>query len=394
MHATTRHHASSHLRWLLLLSAWLLLPSGLLAQEQLCRLGFGAAGQISAVATAALGDARVVTAVRDGDGDLRLIVWDVLANGAIRRVGTPADTDRTATAGAISRLAITALGTSRVVTAVRDGAGKLRLIVWDVDQAGRVSRVGDSTPGFGTALAGAVRNVAITSLGEARVVTAVRDGDGKLRVIAWGVSENGFLTRLGTGTAGAIHEVAVVATSDRQVVTAVRGGGRRLKLIAWEIAADGQVLRQPPPDDGGGVIGEVAAAPVILSQAPGQDPLVVTALRDSDGDLMLISFLVSPDGAIQRRFKVQAGDASRVAIAALGRAVTTVFRSGGGPRCFKSHAVLGDGQLIERGFRCGRQREIRRIAITPLSRTRFVTASEVAGGILNLNAWEIGRTCP
>jgi hypothetical protein len=37
-----------------------------------------------------------------------------------------------ASAGAISLVAITRAGTNRVVTAVRDGSGNLKLIAWEI----------------------------------------------------------------------------------------------------------------------------------------------------------------------------------------------------------------------------------------------------------------------
>ena len=57
---------------------------------------------------AGIGDERVVTAVTDGSGDLKLTAWDVMADGKLARPGS-------ATAGAASVLAVAGLGMGSVV---------------------------------------------------------------------------------------------------------------------------------------------------------------------------------------------------------------------------------------------------------------------------------------
>ena len=59
------------------------------------RLGSGTAGDISSVAITSLSNSRVVAAMRNGSGDLQLIVWDIDGNGNLTRRGS-------GTAGAIS----------------------------------------------------------------------------------------------------------------------------------------------------------------------------------------------------------------------------------------------------------------------------------------------------
>jgi hypothetical protein len=62
-------------------------------------------------------------------GILKLFAWDVDAKGNVTRKGV-------ASAGAISQIAISSLDSNRIVTAVRDGKGNLKVIVWDVDAKG------------------------------------------------------------------------------------------------------------------------------------------------------------------------------------------------------------------------------------------------------------------
>ena len=82
------------------------------------------AGAISEISIAVSGS-RIVTAMRDGGGNLKLITWDIGTDGSISRRGTAA-------AGAISKISIARVDSSRVVTAMRDGGGNLRLITWDI----------------------------------------------------------------------------------------------------------------------------------------------------------------------------------------------------------------------------------------------------------------------
>ena len=142
------------------------------------RRGSGTAGDISAVAIPSLGDSRVVAAMRNGSGDLQLIVWDIDGAGNLTRGGS-------GTAGGISLVAIVARDPSRVVAAMQNGSGDLQLIVWDIDGAGNLTRGGSGE-------AGDISAVAITSLGDSRVVAAMRNGSGDLQLIAWGRITDNF----------------------------------------------------------------------------------------------------------------------------------------------------------------------------------------------------------
>ncbi len=139
-------------------------------------------------------------------------------------------------AGAISLVSASIIGgLDRVVTAVRDGGGNLKLISWRVPQSGAITRLGDSDQ-----LAGAISLVdigpALGPLGTSGVATAVRDGGGNLKLIYWGVSTNGAITRLADSDqlAGAISLVDIISgIASFKVVTAVGDGGGNLKLIQW-----------------------------------------------------------------------------------------------------------------------------------------------------------------
>ena len=73
------------------------------------------------------------------------------------------------------------------------------------------------------ASAGAIGALALTRLAPDHVFTAVRDGSGNLKVIAWQVGSDGSLTRRGDASAGGVSQVAVTDwPAGPGVVTAVR----------------------------------------------------------------------------------------------------------------------------------------------------------------------------
>src|SRR3954454_13920802 len=86
-----------------------------------------------------------------------------------------------------------------LVTALRNGSGNLELISWRLEANGNLTRLGDSC-----SQAGAVHSVAVISLGGNLIVTAVQTthsityAHGNLKFIAWQISQNGGkITRIG-----------------------------------------------------------------------------------------------------------------------------------------------------------------------------------------------------
>ena len=120
---------------------------------------------------------------------------------------------------------------SRVVTAVRDDDGNLKLIAWNVDEAGDITRVGDSEE-----RAGSAKNIVAFALSRSRLLTAVEDGSGDLKVIAWNTDT---MTRVGEAEAGDVSRIAGCSTSAEteplrvRFQTSVQDGSDKLKIIPW-----------------------------------------------------------------------------------------------------------------------------------------------------------------
>lgn len=247
-----------------------------LAGISLARLDTAVAGQVGQSELHFVRSRRVVSAVQDAGGNLKLIVWGMGTNGALTRRGDAA-------AGAAGEIVLAEPRPDLLVTACRDSGGNLRLISWLVTTNGEVERC------F-TATAGAVSRVAITSDRQGSVVTAVRDGDGDLKLIAWSVSGTGQFTRRDDISAGAVSRIAIApCQACSGVVTAVRTASGDLKLIAWTVSADGQLTRR-----GSAEAGAISELSLVARGASSQYPVV--AVRDGNGNLRLISWHVTAGG--------------------------------------------------------------------------------------------------
>jgi hypothetical protein len=208
----------------------------------------------------ALGDSTLVTAIRQGNGTLKLITWKLANDGAIERLGDSGDQ-----AGAVSIVTITAIGrfADTVVTAVRNGSGILELIAWHISaQGSKIERIGDSG-----SLAGAVSEIAMVrtysdddTAGQQGVLTAVRAGNGTLKLIAWRLTGSTFERRSDSGSqAGEATQIAVDLTgsSPTYLASMLKGSGD-WELIAFNIARDGAITRTADLTDAGSHVTETA----------------------------------------------------------------------------------------------------------------------------------------
>lgn len=179
--------------------------------DDVFRRGDDSAGAISEVAVASAGTDCFVVAVRDGDGNLKVIVYDVTQNGTPIRRGDE-------TAGAASQISISALDGDRVFVGVRDGDGNLRVIVWDINAGGVPIRRGQSVEG------------AVSLVQMAGRVAIVRDSGGELKAIEYQISGAGNITRIDDHASGAVSRIAMDGR-----LAAVRDAGGDLKVIAYDL---------------------------------------------------------------------------------------------------------------------------------------------------------------
>jgi hypothetical protein len=208
-----------------------------------------AAGKASQLALR-WGPAGLISAMRTAGGNLKLIVWSVQSDGSFKRLGQGG-------AGAVSRVSLTALRDDRVVTAVRDAGNNLKLISWTVsadgmtlkrgpdsgDAAGGVDRIASvfhdlSGPTPGSPL----------DEGDPILLTAVRTKRQLLKLIRWTVPTD-TIERLdefaeNTGPVDLIAQRIVSPVTDIDIrLVAVRDGDGRLRLMSYHL----DDTRQPVP---------------------------------------------------------------------------------------------------------------------------------------------------
>jgi hypothetical protein len=304
-----------------------------------CRRGDSGsqAGFVSEIAAARHNTRQVVTAVRTQARTLKLIAWRVNVNGSIVRTG-----DSGEQAGAASSISIARQPTgSRFVTAVRTSSGDLKLISWDVNNAGSaITRRGDSGN-----QAGRASLINICALTNSRFATAVRTAEGRLRVILWGLENTGALTRLSDSgnAAGEVNDISIVRVANDRAVTPVRTAGGDLKLITWRLASNA-VTRL---GDSGNQAGDARNIRAVM----GPSNHVVTAVRTSAGDLKLITWRVQAGGSVQRRGDSGslAGEAGELDISMSGDLVITAVRTGSGNLKVIAWSVNGAGAVSREG---------------------------------------------
>jgi hypothetical protein len=204
------------------------------------------AGEASQIAMTAIGGNMLVTAMRAGSGNLLLISWALNADGSFTRLGDSAPPGQPAQAGAVSLVTVAFIGNYTIVTAVRNGSGNLELIAWKVSADGK--KIHRQDP-IGTS-AGAVGEIALipvvgdpTSNAQG-VITAVRNGAGNLLVIGWkgatGIERTGDTSTLpASQIPGAASHIAICPVGTATYLATMRRGSGDLELIAFDLAANG-----------------------------------------------------------------------------------------------------------------------------------------------------------
>jgi hypothetical protein len=339
-----------------------------------------AAGSVQDIAVARIADRRILTAVRTGEGTLKLISWNVSDSGSVSRRGDSGDQAGSARSIDIAR-------GQRLVTACRDGDGDLKLISWNVPDSGAISRAGDSGNQAGTASL-----VRIVALPPDLFLTACRDGDGDLKLISWRLNSNGGISRLGDSgsAAGEVSEISLLAlpgAGGARVITAVRTNEGTLKLIVWTVSPAGVITRR---SDSGAQAGTAS----LIRSALDSHGHIVTAVRTGEGRLRLITWALSEAASSITRLGDSGNRAGRIFDNALmarpnGRLISALRTEGGRLKLIvwsvtAGGAVFRDGDSAEQAGTAS----IIRLCPEPLSgNAPLVTAVRTASNDLKLITW-------
>jgi hypothetical protein len=210
---------------------------------------------------------------------------------------------------------VRALNPDQAIVALRNESGNLELIGWDVTAPDfAVTRAADTSGHPIAAL-----DVALVVRGQ-QAVTAIHAGSGHLRLDSWNIAADlssiAWVHETGTAAGGADLITATLLEPDL-VVTAVRNLSGNLLLIVWRIESDGTLSRLNHEDAQAGEIDLIALTALDASN-------VVTAVRDGSGNLLVIGWTIGSNGTVTRwNQDGHAGEVGEIAAVALDGADST-----------------------------------------------------------------------
>lgn len=207
----------------------------LTATNTLARMGdIQEPGKIQQLDAINLGLGLVATAVVTEDNALKVVVYQVDADGTWQRKSSAIVPEL-----AVQEVSIARMGVAYFITATRTVAGNLQVQAWNVNAAGTLSLVAEAS-GWGIT-ANTLRACPIGRGNQA--ATAFSLTSGSLKLIAWQLTEDNQLIRSSELVAGEVSSVACVGMDVDLLVTPVSTGDKRLKLIAWRLDDEGQLAR-------------------------------------------------------------------------------------------------------------------------------------------------------
>lgn len=295
------------------------------------------------------------------------------------------------TAGDILGGDVLFISQNRVITAtvsedsVALTSGTLELKSWDLDGVTSWDELDDIN-------GDEVKSVQLSEVAENYVMAALHTANDTLKMVVYHVGSNGTLTEMDTYSAGAIGElVATTAnTPNAKMVTAVVISTGEMKLIAWDVVFPGGSVVEI---DRLGEISTLGDA-TRLAIAPGRGFVgVYTALRNEDGDLMVIPWLLSNDGLTFTRetdvTSIAVGVNAKIAVAGLEDGVAVAMQSGSGNLHLRTWSVTGAniGSLQDTAS-AGAVSEIQ-LLTTPLGESNLTTVVRDGNGNMQLIGWGI-----
>ena len=347
----------------------------------------------------------------------------------------------TGLAGAIQDVEMALVRSGRVVTAVQLSDGKLKLIVWDINEAGtEVTRRND-------AVADTVNDFSMCSLGGNMLGTAVTTSGSQLKVTLWQVEENGDIKPLRSverhnGIKDTAISIIKYGTGANFFAT-VSYRLEKLEVDVWEARADGSLIHTANNsfattpklpgvtpvtaqlamsnvgtdsvachhvnesmlfttflwgyDQDGKKIVEKAKltntpAKVVASCSPARE-ISVAAIRVSNNNFKLIAFRFPGDGKwMEVGAHRDAADIANIDVCPLGtQMVVTGHRRGDGNNQLRLilWQVTKSANNIIKLFGAVADEEFSRLSMCQVSRNQFATAIRDSDGKLRVIAWRL-----
>jgi hypothetical protein len=213
-----------------------------------------------------LDSSHVVTADVDIKGVLSLRTWTLGGSAGIAQVNHYASPESTANPLAMTpSLGMVDLTATQVVTAYEDDQQNLALQAWTVGgTTASPEKAGEAANG------GPATQIAIAAIDSATVITAVVTGDNELQVTTWGVDSAGvhYLDQyvMKNVVGGLYPSVAIGATTvetvsplgefpqfkfTRYAFTPIVNRGNLIEVIDWQISSAGKISMVGKPAIGG-----------------------------------------------------------------------------------------------------------------------------------------------
>ncbi|MEM7209215.1 MAG: hypothetical protein AAF434_15430 [Pseudomonadota bacterium] len=204
----------------------------------------------------------------------------------------------------MNRIAVSYLrdvdGYHRFVTALSDSEQKHRIIVWDIEpDTGRIHRRGTAVGGVVGEVSLTVLNASLSLSAPSLIVTAVTDVENNLWTRVWKIDRAGNVS-FGAGVgAGRISQVGVERASSSIIVAAVRESSGQLKMISYKVGTGGDSIERRGDYLLPGRVG-------VMSMCRTNNMGIYTAVENSDKYLEMHKWSVFDDGR-----DIRLDDASR-----------------------------------------------------------------------------------
>ncbi len=188
------------------------------------------------------------------------------------------------------------------------------------------------------------------------------------------------LLRRGHANGGKFGELAMHFTRSRRFVTALTDSNDDLKLISWGMTPPEEIVRR-----GDALAGKATQ----ITLAEPQSDIIVTAVRDSNGNLKLISWRVETNGSMTRLDDTVAGQVNKISLVKVKAGiVVTAVRLSNGKLKLIAWSVASNGAITRRGdVTAGSITDVTTTATGKVS-DGLVTAVRLTDGRLKLIVWK------
>ena len=234
---------------------------------------------VSRVAIVHLNEDHVLTAVRTSSGKLKFLVWTIGKNGTLTEQAAHT------TNHSVWEIALTFSGNlkhpsrgQRIVTAVRDNNTQLKVMVWDIIN-GTFHRKGEASGGTINGMEIDKKVIPNPTSNAFEITTAVRDAEDQLKLLRWSISVEGDVTQTGKTATDtyAVKDMVLSIAGHFQKITVSTDLDGRLKVSSWgsdNLAPDSKTITKGFGDA------------LSIAQIPGNHRAVI-ALRNAKTNLEL-----------------------------------------------------------------------------------------------------------